>query len=374
MNQSQGSASVPSRFDALTGVRFIAAAGVVLFHLGVLWHQPAPRWMTEYGHLGVPFFFTLSGFVLTWSFRAATPTALFWWHRFARVWPLHAVCFVLAAVLVLAHGAAFNGTLAALNLLLLHAWAPAIGDNLSFNPVSWTLSCEAAFYASFPVLLSVLGRVTHRRRVPLAIACLGFQAGLAGLLVLGIGGDAGRHWAQYAPAPVQGLSFVLGMLTALGLRDGWRTRVPVAAPVAVTGAALVLVQQGLGGHVREVSQRPLLDVIATAGACLIIARIATRTIQGRRQALASPLAVRLGSWSFALYLVHVLVMDAVRDAGFLSARAGYAACVFALGAAGLLFSWVERPTERWLRAHPPSGRRTRGVAVRTVASSETTAH
>ena len=66
-----------SRLGSLTGMRFVAAAGVFLFH-GILYggffasahaQSVLGSVVTVAGWAGVEFFFILSGFVLTWSLR-----------------------------------------------------------------------------------------------------------------------------------------------------------------------------------------------------------------------------------------------------------------------------------------------------------------
>lgn len=66
--------------------------------------------------------------------------------------------------------------------------------------------------------------------------------------------------------------------------------------------------------------------------------------------------VRLGEWSFALYLVHPLVMHAVRRLGQLPVLEGPVAVlglaaflVLATAAAAVAYVVAERPAERWLR-------------------------
>ena len=76
------------------------------------------------------------------------------------LWPLHAAMFLVVlpiAVLELSgiKSAANMAWQALANLFLLHAWIPWAGrDGLAqtFNGPSWTLSCEAFFYAIFPAL------------------------------------------------------------------------------------------------------------------------------------------------------------------------------------------------------------------------------
>lgn len=99
----------------LTGIRFVAAAWVLLYHLqgplntlGVLSIPILPEVM-RVGRLGVDLFFALSGFILTHTYLtrlgprlAGRKTIDFWWLRLARVYPVHLVMLVIAGVAVFA--------------------------------------------------------------------------------------------------------------------------------------------------------------------------------------------------------------------------------------------------------------------------------
>src|ERR1700722_13625137 len=84
---------------SLTGARFIAALLVVCFHFV----PHAPTWMNSIirnGYLGVPFFFVLSGFILTYNYASDSQRQIgarsFWVARFARIYPIYLVSLVLS--------------------------------------------------------------------------------------------------------------------------------------------------------------------------------------------------------------------------------------------------------------------------------------
>ncbi len=114
------------------------------------------------GFIGVSFFFILSGFVLslayTERFKDQTITTKeYLIARFARIYPLHFLTFLLAIPRVLSRqnghvNAKFFGTMG-LNVSLLQSYLPFSGSYLSFNSVSWSISAEFFFYAMFPLLL-----------------------------------------------------------------------------------------------------------------------------------------------------------------------------------------------------------------------------
>jgi peptidoglycan/LPS O-acetylase OafA/YrhL len=99
----------------LTGIRFVAAAWVLLYHLqgplnnlGLL-GIPVFDDVLRVGRLGVDLFFALSGFILTHTYLTrlgpklkGRATVDFWWLRLARVYPVHLVMLVIAGVAVVA--------------------------------------------------------------------------------------------------------------------------------------------------------------------------------------------------------------------------------------------------------------------------------
>ncbi|MFJ9753036.1 acyltransferase family protein [Streptomyces chartreusis] len=56
------------------------------------------------------------------------------------------------------------------NLLLVSAWNPHWWQAL--NPVSWSLICEAFFYAAFPAVYTLLLRVGRRSHITLTAVCI----------------------------------------------------------------------------------------------------------------------------------------------------------------------------------------------------------
>src|SRR5205807_1827688 len=81
---------------ALTGLRFVAAAGIVLLHFAPTGSR-TPAWLREIvarGFLGVGLFFVLSEFVLAYTYvgdqgRLTTTRRVLWTARVARVAPVY---------------------------------------------------------------------------------------------------------------------------------------------------------------------------------------------------------------------------------------------------------------------------------------------
>jgi peptidoglycan/LPS O-acetylase OafA/YrhL len=160
----------------LTSLRFIAAFAVLLLHYRDLL-GPMPAWLMRGivgGQYGVTFFFILSGFILSYRYRAwfadGVNAADFWrFQRFrlARIYPIYLVGLLLdtpwhvleraqAGQLAAAGPTYFASWL--INLLGLQAWVPAVPFAMFWNTPAWSVAAEFFFYASFPFLCAGLSR------------------------------------------------------------------------------------------------------------------------------------------------------------------------------------------------------------------------
>ncbi|MEK8143204.1 hypothetical protein NKH18_16610 [Streptomyces sp. M10(2022)] len=93
----------------------------------------------------------LSGFVLAWTYDGKTvPAVVFFWRRFARIWPLMAVSVVASVAVwrVLGTDVSVRGVAATLGLV--NSWLPERQYSVGGNPAAWSLSDEAWFYLLFP--------------------------------------------------------------------------------------------------------------------------------------------------------------------------------------------------------------------------------
>ena len=170
----------------LTGLRFLAAAGVVGVHLDYWLGATGPiHAVLRNGSVGVTFFFVLSGFVLMSGYRQE-PRRMFYRRRFARIWPLVGVTWT--ASLVVFKTMPVKEYIA--GLVLLQGYGPAFGHHSRLNHPMWSLTCEAFFYALFPFLAVPVQRVTDLRRavvlcwvVDAVTMCLLLPFGFGGALL-----------------------------------------------------------------------------------------------------------------------------------------------------------------------------------------------
>ena len=351
----------------LTSLRYLAALFVVGHHVAVLMMpKSGVESAASYGYVGVGFFFVLSGFILTWNRREDMPVRFFYGRRFARVYPL---CLLTALIAIpISFALSYRPPLwpTVSNLLLLHAWVPSTTWITSLNTVSWSLSCEAFFYALFPFLAVALSKVPARWVIACAAAYLVVGYVLA---VLVLPHPRAALVLYYNPAYRVG-EFVLGIGLALLVRTGYRGRVSLTVALAALVPALVLtivLAHATGGIVPRT--RGISTLVFAPVFCLIIVAAVTADLGARPGWLRSRTAVALGEASFALYMIHYLpLLVFLHVHGRLgstpvSLMVGAAYTIVITASAWVVYRWFERPIESWLRARigTPGARGTQSV-------------
>jgi peptidoglycan/LPS O-acetylase OafA/YrhL len=301
------------------------------------------------GSTGVGFFFILSGFVLTWSARPVDSTGAIWRRRAARVVPNHVVAWSIAFAGLLYAGKAGSLRADSPSLVLLQAWIPSERVYFAVNTPAWSLSCELAFYAAFPFLLPIIGRIPVRRLWP-AAALVVVGVLLVPVVALGLP-DRVAYWFVWIFPGTRVLEFILGMLLARIVRAGLWIRVGLLLPTALAVAGYLAAShlpRGFGFVAATVV--PFAVLIAAAAA----ADVANRPTPWR----SAPL-VLLGEISFAFYLLHQIVIRGIDQAlgdRIWSSDTGLTMTgvmlLVSVAAAWLLHKGVERPMIRLLNRRP----------------------
>lgn len=281
---------------------------VLAFHLDLPWARG--------GYLGVSTFFTLSGYLITSlladEHRRTGGVALgrFWGRRVRRLLPLGLIGIVLAALVASRIGVTSStraDLLAALGnvvnwrfLLEGHSY----GD--LFNAPSpvlhyWSLAVEWQLYLVFPLLaLVTLRRSKASLQRALLVGCALSWGALVALAASGAG-----NAAYYATVTRAGEVFAGGVLAAA--RPRGRHSATVSAAPRLTTALGIAALGTLVGAVATIGTRPdgghvlALPLVALASAVLIAA---ARRPGPLASALSHPALVRVGVWSYALYVVH----------------------------------------------------------------------
>lgn len=342
---------------ALTSLRFVAAFAVVLYHfaVGASAHWPLFwRNLVGNGSAGVPFFFILSGFVLTYTYQGSSVTnGRFWWLRFARIYPVYLVSLLLALppyLALLRQGEGFGGFPLDIvtRTLLLQQWLP--GQALRWNGPAWTLSCEAFFYLSFPLALFAMVRLKRGHL---------WVSGAAILLYALFGpvaratGSASFEALSHTPLRHVFL-FVAGIGLALEFLQGYRLP---AGLFWLSSAAAVLVM----GFI------PTLDGIWGLCGCLtfavLILSAASLELKGVAKALSWAPLVLLGEASYSLYILHeplgsyLHLVAKKTGLSFDSTWVVIGASLFAVAVSIVAFKLVERPANGILRRWCQAGAR-----------------
>jgi peptidoglycan/LPS O-acetylase OafA/YrhL len=143
------------RVEELTFFRFVAASIVVIFHYGK--EATGFSGVLVAGPEMVTFFFVLSGFVMGISYIGRDIKASsYWWARVSRILPVYFLALALVAFGKLIVGNSIDKTSLVLSITLLQSWFPPYPT--SINAPAWSLSVEAFFYLSFPLILFLVNK------------------------------------------------------------------------------------------------------------------------------------------------------------------------------------------------------------------------
>ncbi|MGW1196775.1 acyltransferase family protein [Streptomyces sp. NPDC002536] len=309
---------VPPRLPSLTGLRFVAALLVLLSHAGgfLLFRSAGSgkdysSYLFDAGNKGVSFFFILSGFVLAWVHRPDDTARHFWRRRLVKVYPNHLVTLAATVGLMTWAGIAVTVSNTVPTLFLVQSWIPEFNviQGPGVNTPSWSLACEMLFYAVFPWLIVLLGRIRAARLwvwvagTTLAIVAVPFVAQLL----------PNEPHMQFDPIPwwdywfvyyfpaARLLEFVLGILMARVVLSGRWIALKTGPALLLTVVAFVVAAR-LPGEFGRVA--PTVLPLA-----LLIAAAATADAEGRRTPFGGRVMVWLGEVSYAFYIVHFLVVS-----------------------------------------------------------------
>lgn len=326
---------MPRRLDSLTALRFPAAAAVVACH-----SEHVTGVGDGLGRLqaAVTVFFVLSGFVITWG-CLGMDWRTFYRRRVARIVPLYmAACLLGLVVGMVVAGDRYRPLTLVSTATLTQAWFPVNWTLAKVDVPVWSLSVEAFFYLVFPLVGRRLARLPRRQRRVLLVCCVAFTA----LWSLGIGSSAHPSdltvWATGVLPVVRLPEFLAGALLCFEVRDGFRVGWPMALTalvVAVVGAQVV------PAHSFAITG------LAVGPAALLVAAGASHDLAGRR---VPKLAVEVGAWGYALFLLHYPILEAV---GVRSMPVAVATLVGTVLVAGAAYHFLERPLERRLRQGTP---------------------
>jgi peptidoglycan/LPS O-acetylase OafA/YrhL len=359
----------------LTSVRFAFALWVLSYHL--FSNMPAgdnlPRYVdgvVRCGYMGVSFFFVLSGFVLGVSYIGREFTARsFWQARAARILPMYMFALLLAAPLffrdVLRHKASVLSAFAA--PALIQAWLPPANQ---WNPAGWSLSCEAFFYLTFPLLLPISAKLFRSSMRWWVFFALWLAAALP-VLLAAVGHSYSLHdhsswltFLKYNPL-LRFPEFVAGVGLAVLYDSGLRIRKPLFTLCASTGISLAIMAVTAGQPYPAFHN----------GLCMPMVALFLYSLACMPKALNWPAAILLGEASYSLYLIHLTVLVIFLDLDkvhilplTMPVAALYAAVC--IGGSILTFRYIEGPGKNLLLGKALRKQKAREPEVPCAASSD----
>lgn len=285
----------PARFSAIDAWRGLCALMVVIYHFRISSHVRELA-LVQNSWRFVDFFFVLSGFIITYSYRKKLVDYRamrdFAYRRFLRLWPLHAaIVFALIAMETIRYivtGQGFTGATSPMsivpNLLLIHAWG--LLPDTSWNGPSWSISAEVAAYISFAILF---GLVRRHQLLLSAITAIGCAVIVATIAPHGMRSD---H--DFAVARC-----IFGFMSGVLLFHIWQRRSsPLPGATAWECISILLAIAAVGilpSGAAELLLVPIFTLIVYVFAC-----------SGGRisRALSAPPFQYLGERSYAIYMVH----------------------------------------------------------------------
>ena len=295
----------------IDGLRFVAIAGVVLFHVsGQVAHRtgPAPRdllfILSSQGFFGVDLFFVISGFILALPFAEArlhgspgVSLGRYYGRRLTRLEPPYAAnLLVLFAWLIVRghHAAAELWRHLIASLFYVHA--PVFHQGSVINPVAWSLEIEVQFYLLAPLLC----RVFAVRNVSVRRAFL-VTAMLVGSLANSSFSGKPIFISQSLPGYLH--FFLLGLLLAdwylvEGSRGFSRTFAWDLLGLAAWAAL------GIGLIKAATPRTALLPAILVAYMAAFRGRLSSAIF-------SFPLLTTIGGMCYTIYLYHNLVIEEV---------------------------------------------------------------
>lgn len=363
------------KLDPLTSLRFFAASLIVLHHSVEIFSFK--KTFLAYDQ-GVSFFFVLSGFILTYvypSLNSKHAIKRFFLARFARIWPVHFFCFLLVIftlpkIMWIISPTEHLWPRALTNLLLIQAWIPRYDYFFSFDAPSWSISTEFFFYLCFPFLITRfrntwLKKLTFCLFLVLAMILLSKLFHLADILHTSAIYKISTDGLIYINPISRLFEFALGMCTALlymnlkqryhQLPTFYYTAVEIALLLCVYGSlyfTYILVAHpilykifGMGG-IKWFCESAIAPF---AAALILVTAIGKGKIS---KILTTKIFVRLGEISFALYLVHMIVLDwflAIKPKLNFSPHISY--CIYwlvILACSYLINKFIEEPARKFI--------------------------
>lgn len=299
----------------LESLRAVAALMIVVFHLVEMLKLPAPpgiEFISSHFGLGVPLFFALSGFVLSYGYseRVGNRQEIFYFYsrRFFRIAPLFYFMLLLWCI---TNAWVFNNYFSVqtifLNVFFLFALVPGLHEGIVW--ASWSIGVEMLFYLVFPVVVLVGANVR-------SAACVWLVSLVLSAHIFSSYVDAGMNSFAYMNLGQQ-LPFFFSGVVAFRIWqrfDFFRNEIVSVSLVAaaLAAAAFMTLNEGVYvslwkihfGRLEHNIWSVVFGVLILGSAC------------GEGRIISARPMRNLGKVSFSVYLVHPLLMLGMKKLGF----------------------------------------------------------
>lgn len=292
---------MPKQVLSIQFLRFVAAFMVVVHHaqIALVDHGLAgpaianAAHMTDLGAAGVHVFFVISGFIMVLTTHAAEPGSATAWEflvrRFLRIYPFYILCCLLYLVIFALLGN--PNTLSFPELMLAMALVP--GHSYGIIGPGWTLAYEIYFYICFAVGLLLAGRRGLLAVSVYFIICV-FLGTIAGIE---------QSWLAILTNPLL-FEFLLGAWIAMLVLRPEPLNPKIATPMAAV--ALVAFFSAIAFDYTKI---PTVILWGVPAALLVMALTTMERVDGIPEWMK---AFKFsGDASYALYLLHILILDIV---------------------------------------------------------------
>lgn len=308
-----------AEFKALTGLRFIAAAMVFIYHINEVVNFPTfTDTLFRQFYLGVNFFFVLSGFLITYHYYPTISTGLqsfkiFLIKRIARILPLYLfilIGFYLSLFRHNPHHEYLSLKPILINLFILNGYS----EEFIFTGIhtAWSLTVELSFYILAPVvfwLYHTTNKLLYVWMIFLAICFLiiSWNQLLPDYAIIG-----SWKFILFDTFPGRSFEFLAGMKVALIARN--QDTIGYVKKIKPTGigfmlmvvSILVLVLLYYSNKLHSPNELIAMfwgNLLFPVGAAFFILGISTQTTLASNF-FSHPILEILGKSSYCFYLIH----------------------------------------------------------------------
>lgn len=330
-------------------IRFLAALWVVITHyghigpyLGLTGYGPSESAIgvfLQFGYLGVPIFFILSGFVIAHVSFDIHPSK-FLANRVLRLMPAFWVCMTISLLLIatLSEAQSMDLKLWFANLFLL----PQALDQPFVDGVYWTLVLEFVFYVWAFILL--LSGIFHKHLLKICAVWLALS--FINNLLLENRVIELLFITYYAGA------FVSGLVMWHAKQNRWTLSHVLLMMIACASLSIGIEHLGIQAQLPNFNNQP--DLLTSAACALFSISIVAAGIYGKSLPVNRSFAITLGAISYPLYLIHqevgYLVLQIFTDLGISPLDASIRVIAMAIIISYIIHVLLETPIRLVLKA------------------------